>query len=64
MKSKEIPKDFDKLVDLKVLFKVQVRSNQICGFNGTYTVIKMTADPTVVDKYYKEFFENQVILWI
>ncbi|XP_073158107.1 replication protein A 70 kDa DNA-binding subunit B-like [Henckelia pumila] len=52
-------KEFDHLVDRKILFKVQLRTDQIRGFNGIYTVIKLTEDPTIVEKYCGDFFESQ-----
>lgn len=55
-----MPKEFDYLVDKNVIFKIQVKTNQIRGFNGTYTVLKLTTDPSVVEKLSKELFECQV----
>lgn len=56
-----MPKELDELVDKKVIFKVQVRPIQIRGFEGTYSVMKLTIDQTVVEKYCGEFFESQVV---
>ncbi|KZV23276.1 hypothetical protein F511_02177 [Dorcoceras hygrometricum] len=53
------PTEFGNLVDKKVLFKVQVRQDQIRGFNGLYTVVKLNTDHNMVEKFCGETFESQ-----
>ncbi|XP_073138151.1 uncharacterized protein [Henckelia pumila] len=55
----QMPKYFEFIADRNVLFKVQVRANQIRGYNGIYTVIKIVTDPKIVEKYAEELFESQ-----
>ncbi|CAA0806626.1 Unknown protein [Striga hermonthica] len=45
-----IPDEIDNLIDMKVLFKVQIRSAQLGVSNGVYTVIKLTKDRSLISK--------------
>lgn len=47
------------LVDRKVLFKVQVKPGQNYMFSGSYTVMKLTTNSNIIEKY-GEFLESQV----
>ncbi|KZV28636.1 hypothetical protein F511_37650 [Dorcoceras hygrometricum] len=53
------PTEFANLEDKKVLFKVQVRRDQIRGFNGLYTVVKLSTDQNMIEKFCGETFESQ-----
>lgn len=63
-----MPKEILDLVDRKVIFKVQVKPGQNNGFSGAYTVMKLTTNSEIIDKYGAEFLESQVnqkkIFWI
>lgn len=63
-----MPKEILDLVDRKVIFKVQVKPEQNNDFSGAYTVMKLTTNSEIIDKYGAEFLESQVnqkkLFWI
>ncbi|KAH6762437.1 hypothetical protein C2S52_019870 [Perilla frutescens var. hirtella] len=49
----------ESLVNKMVLFKVQVRADQIENFEYSYTVMKVTTDPNLISKYSGLYFDSQ-----
>lgn len=57
----EMPKEIDDLADKRVIFKIQVKPGQTREYVGSYTVMKLTSNTPIVEKYRAKFFESQVI---
>ncbi|KAH6775247.1 hypothetical protein C2S52_012808 [Perilla frutescens var. hirtella] len=53
------PYEIESLVNKMVLFKVQVRADQIENFEYSYTVMKVTTDPNLISKYSGLYFDSQ-----
>lgn len=54
-----LPKEILNLVDMQVLFKIQIRNGQYGMKNGIYPVIKLIVDKAILDKYSAFFLENE-----
>ncbi|KAK6158074.1 hypothetical protein DH2020_005388 [Rehmannia glutinosa] len=53
-----IPTEIENLVDIKVLFKIQIKSGQI-GIHNPYPVRKLTTDDSIISKYCGLPFDTQ-----
>ncbi|GER52504.1 replication protein A 70 kDa DNA-binding subunit [Striga asiatica] len=51
MPTNELPDDIYDLIDKKILFKVQVRSDQLNNYSGAYKVVGVNTDPLLIEKY-------------
>ncbi|KAK6124574.1 hypothetical protein DH2020_041683 [Rehmannia glutinosa] len=55
----DIPDELASLVDKKVLFKVQVKANQVKFFTGAFSVMRLTTDPDLLKKYSNLAIDSQ-----
>ncbi|KAL2456263.1 Nucleic acid-binding [Abeliophyllum distichum] len=58
-KGLDIPTEVESLVDRKILFKVQVKMENLDGHNDVFTVMRLTDDNNIISKYIDSNVENQ-----
>ncbi|CAA0841322.1 Unknown protein, partial [Striga hermonthica] len=55
----DIPDELAAMIGKKILFKVQVKSNQIKNFDGSFSVFKTCDDAEAIGKYGTFLIESQ-----
>ncbi|KAL2489735.1 uncharacterized protein Fot_43027 [Forsythia ovata] len=55
----DLPTEVESFVDRKILYKVQVKMENLDGHNDVFTIMRLTDDNNIISKYVESNVENQ-----